>query len=516
MTRRINAIWRLSLALVAAVLATWPADSALAQSKRALVIGNGAYTNVSPLTNPVNDAADLSSVLRSLGFVVDQHADLGQIELLRALQDFQREAMGADIALIYYAGHGIEVERRNYLIPVDADLRSDRDINFRSVPLDLAIQAVEGAGKLSVVIMDACRDNPFLKQMTRTTRSIGRGLAAVEPEGNTLVAYAAKEGTVALDGAARNSPYAAALMQTLQEPGVEIGKVFRRVRDRVLETTNGAQEPFLYGSLSAEDIYLNPPVAREAPPPAAVSALTVPVAEHAVEITFWNSIAGSGDPRDFEDYLSQYPNGSFAGLATRRLEALSAPPPDPAPATRDAQVAAADPAAEPARSAAYRPTRAEVREVQERLNALDHDAGPVDGSFGPRTARAIEDYQRARGETPNGVISEKLITDLRADVTPGVLSEYRAAVAKAAAARQSERAHVAPTPAASQPTPVKPPVEEAADPPPVESATSGPPAKEPEASSIFGGSATVNEPDYSDGFQRRRKQREQRDSWSNP
>lgn len=510
-----RALWRRAAVVIALVTATLRLDPALATTqKRALVIGNSSYAHVSPLSNPRNDAADLAAVLKELGFAVDQYNDLGQIELLRALQNFQKQAANADIALIYYAGHGIEVERRNYLIPVDAELRSDRDINFRSVSLDLALQAVEGAGTLSVVILDACRDNPFLKQMTRSTRSIGRGLAAVEPEGNTLVAYAAKEGTVAQDGEIRNSPYATALMQTLREPGVEIGKVFRRVRDRVLESTNGVQEPFLYGSLSAEDIYLNPPTefaAIEAAPAVYVRP-TAPAEDPSVEIAFWNSIADSSDPRDFEDYLAQYPNGAFTGLAQRRLDALtvSAPPPRQEIAGRD--VAAIEPMSEPQLS--YIPTRADVRETQERLNALGYDAGPVDGSFGPRTSRAIDAYQRSKGMRSDGLISAALLSGLRADVSPNMLSDHRAAIAKAAAARKAAR--VSATPARAEAAPAAAPsaaqVTAGAKAEPAAEATRAP-AEEPRSSSLFGGSVTVDEPDYSDGFQKRRNQREQRGSW---
>lgn len=276
------------------------ASVAAAGARVALVIGNSGYINVPNLQNPANDANDIGDVLEQLGFEVDRRIDLSQIELLRALKEFQRRTITADVAVIYYAGHGIEIDRQNYLIPIDATLKTDRDIAFEAVTLETALLAVEGAKVLSLVIVDACRNNPFVATIKRTSasRSIGRGLALVEPARNTLVAYAAKEGTQAYDGDGRNSPYASALIRTLEEPGIEIGKVFRRVRDRVLDATNGAQEPFLYGSLSADDIFLNPPIQSE--PVVQPSQLTVTSPEsinRAMEITArWKFLSGTPSP----------------------------------------------------------------------------------------------------------------------------------------------------------------------------------------------------------------------------
>jgi uncharacterized caspase-like protein len=183
--------------------------------------------------------------------------DLGREKLIDALRGFAREAETADWALVYYAGHGIEANGTNYLVPVDAKLEVDRDIEYEAVPLNQVLSTVEGARKLRIVLLDACRDNPFTRQMRRTvaTRSIGRGLARVEPEGGTLVAYAAKDGQIALDGNGANSPFVAALVKHLPTPGVEINKLFRLVRDDVLAATGRKQEPFVYGSLPGEDFF---------------------------------------------------------------------------------------------------------------------------------------------------------------------------------------------------------------------------------------------------------------------
>jgi len=224
----------------------------------ALVIGNAAYSGVAVLPNPRRDAEVLAATLRGIGFQsVRLEADLQRDRLVETLRTFAREAETADWAVVYFAGHGLELAGTNYLIPVDARLETDRDVQFEAIALDQVLAAVEGARKLRLVILDACRDNPFARQMRRTTaaRSVGRGLGRVEPQGGTLVAYAAKDGEVALDGAEGNSPFVAAMVRYLPTPGIEIGKLFRLVRDDVMTATGRKQEPFVYGSLPGEDFY---------------------------------------------------------------------------------------------------------------------------------------------------------------------------------------------------------------------------------------------------------------------
>jgi TRAP-type C4-dicarboxylate transport system substrate-binding protein len=224
----------------------------------ALVVGNSSYKAATRLPNPARDAAAVAAALKSIGFQsVRLENDLTREKLVEALRDFAREAATADWAVVYFAGHGLEINGTNHLVPVDARLETDRDVHFETLPLDQVLTAVEGARKLRLVILDACRDNPFLRVMKRTvaTRSIGRGLARVEPDGGTLVAYAAKGGEVALDGDGANSPFVQALLKHLPTPGLEIGKLFRHVRDDVMTATGRKQEPFIYGSLSSEDFY---------------------------------------------------------------------------------------------------------------------------------------------------------------------------------------------------------------------------------------------------------------------
>jgi len=233
--------------------------SALAGNRIALVIGNSAYKNVPALTNPARDADTIASSLRAVGFkTVQLRNDLTRENLTDALQSFAAEADKADWAVVYFAGHGLEVNGTNYLIPVDARLAIDRDVEFEAVPLDRVMSAVSGAKRLRLVLLDACRDNPFANQMRRSvaTRSIGRGLTNVEPEAGTLVVYAAKHGQVALDGDGGNSPFVTALTKRMNTPGLEVRRLFDHVRDDVLEMTNRAQQPFSYGSLpGSEDYY---------------------------------------------------------------------------------------------------------------------------------------------------------------------------------------------------------------------------------------------------------------------
>ena len=247
------------IAVTPASPAPAPQGTAPAGRRVALVVGNSAYEFVAKLTNPQRDAAAVAAALRGVGFQsVTVANDLTRERLVAALIAFSREADNAEWGVVYFAGHGIEVGGINYLIPVDARLRSDRDVELEGVSLNQVLGAVERARKLRLVLLDACRDNPFTSQMRRTlgTRSVGRGLASVEPEAGTLVVYAAKHGETALDGEGTNSPFAAALVKNLRTPGVEVRRLFDFVRDEVLETTNRRQQPYSYGSLPGrEDFY---------------------------------------------------------------------------------------------------------------------------------------------------------------------------------------------------------------------------------------------------------------------
>ena len=292
---------------------------ALAEKRVALVIGNSAYKNTLRLTNPVNDAALIGDMFKKAGFdAVDVKTDLNASEMRRALREFAGRVRDADMAVIYYAGHGIELDGTNYLIPTDAALETDADVYDEALPIDRVLVSIEPAKQLRLVILDACRDNPFAKTMKRTvaSRAIGRGLAKVEPTSpNTMIAFAAKAGSTASDGDSRNSPFATALADHLPKPGLDLRKAFGFVRDDVLRSTANKQEPFVYGSLGGDDVPLVP----------AKPAATGPQANPQSELRRDYELALQLGTRDgWEAFLAQYPEGFYANLAKGQLNKIGA------------------------------------------------------------------------------------------------------------------------------------------------------------------------------------------------
>jgi formylglycine-generating enzyme required for sulfatase activity len=268
---------RLLAAILGALTGLQPAH---AEKRVALVIGNAGYRAVAALPNPRKDARDVAAALRAAQFAeVVEGYDLGVREMQRALSQFEDKATGADWAVVYYAGHGIEVDGRNYLVPVDAQLKRATDVEDEALSLDRVLARVATARKLQLVILDACRENPFRRRMAGVaTRTVGeRGLARIEPaHPNVIVAYAARDGHVALDGRpGDNSPYARALLKYLAEPGLELGKFFRKVRDDVLADTGGRQRPFEYGSLTGQDLFFRPGAVADVQPLRRPAPLTV-------------------------------------------------------------------------------------------------------------------------------------------------------------------------------------------------------------------------------------------------
>ncbi len=233
------------------------ASAAPSAGKRvALVIGNSNYAHAGVLDNPVNDARGVTSSLRRLGFTVKDYYDLNRSQMVEALSDFGDLIAGADWAVVFYAGHGVEMDGTNYLIPIDVRLKRDSDVPLEGVSLNAVLAKVDAATQLGLVILDACRNNPFVTRMIRSAgakRSISQGLGRIEPEGNTAVAYAARHDTTADDGpTGGNSPFSEALLGHIEEPGTEIRILFGKVRDAVRRKTDRRQEPFLYSSLGGD------------------------------------------------------------------------------------------------------------------------------------------------------------------------------------------------------------------------------------------------------------------------
>jgi hypothetical protein len=253
-----------------------------ADRRVALVIGNSTYKSASSLPNTINDSTAIAALFKSIGFeVVISRADLGVVDFKRAVREFLLTAENSDIAVVYYAGHGVEIGGTNYLVPVDAKLGRDYDVEDEAVALDRIIWALQSVKRLRLILLDACRDNPFPgKLRSAGIRSTMKGgLAKIEDvSADTLVAYAAKAGSVSYDGDGGNSPYATALVKHLAEPGLDIRIALGRVRDEVISMTGGRQEPFIYGSLGGATIPLVPaPAAKkiepEPAPPVAVAKL---------------------------------------------------------------------------------------------------------------------------------------------------------------------------------------------------------------------------------------------------
>lgn len=363
-----------SLVLALAFVLAWGTE-VLAQ-RVALVIGNGAYVEAPPLENPANDATDIHAALTRLGFDSELVVDADRVSLERAIRRFGDRAVGAEAAMLFYAGHAVEVAGRNHLIPVSASIRSDRDLPFETVDVDAVMTQLEGRARVILLFLDACRDNPFrLRLAAQGTRGIaGTGLAAVRGPVGTLVAFSTAPGTVAQDGTGRNSPFTAALLRHIETEGLEVRPMLGRVRQTVREATGGAQIPWENASLEGE-FYFRPAATRtpavaalpvEAPRPAPPISTG---ADAATERLFWESIRDSRNPEEFEAYLRRYPDGVFTDLARTRIAALSgtrgvvrveppaatpapqtaAPPPAPAPALPPA------PPPDPPRAAAPSP-----------------------------------------------------------------------------------------------------------------------------------------------------------------
>jgi formylglycine-generating enzyme required for sulfatase activity len=305
------------LVVAALVLICQPAS---ATKRVALVIGNSHYKNAALLANPANDAAAIAATLKNAGFdAVDSRLDLQSTDMRRALRDFADQVRDADIAVVYYAGHGIEIGGTNYLIPTDAQLERDSDVYDEAFSLDRVLSAIEPAKQLRLVIVDACRNNPFADTMKRTvsSRATSRGLARIEPTtSNTLVAFAAKAGLTALDGTNKTSPYAEALVKHIATPGLDLRRAFGFVRDEVLRATGNRQEPYVYGSLGGEDFALVP-----APKPAALTPAASPEADIRRD---YELAAQVGNRAAMNAFLGQHPDGFYASLANLQLEKIEA------------------------------------------------------------------------------------------------------------------------------------------------------------------------------------------------
>jgi hypothetical protein len=298
-----------------------------AQEKRvALVIGNGAYQHAAPLPNPVNDASDLAGALRELGFDVIEGQDLTLTALGQRVREFARRAGGARVALFFYAGHGMQVGDRNYLVPIDARLEHPSDLDFETVEVDKILQQMQAEDRVNLVFLDACRDNPLARSLARSltgTRSatVEQGLAKIDAGRGTLIAFATSPKKVALDGGGRNSPFTAALLKHIRTPGMDIQRVLTRVTGDVEDSTNGTQSPWVHASLRY-DVVLKP--AEQAPSGPSIAVPQRPTAPDPCRdaAAHYRGAESLGTESAFEDHLKQFPACPFASLARGKLAAL--------------------------------------------------------------------------------------------------------------------------------------------------------------------------------------------------
>ena len=390
------------------------ADAAKADRRVAFVVGNGAYMNVAQLPNPPVDAKAMAAVLRNVGFEVVEGTNLTRDKMTERLLEFGKKAQGADVAVFFYAGHGIAISGTNYLLPIDADIKSEMDVKLgAAINIDLTLDQTMSDAKVKLVFLDACRDNPFAAKIksNASTRSVSvqTGLAEMKSGEGTLIAFATGPGQTALDGQeGTNSPFTRALIAHITTPGVEIQQAMTEVRAQVNEETNKGQLPWGHTNLIGS-VYLNP-AAAPAPGAAASSSAPAAVASTAggseVEVEFWRSVRESNKPEELNAYLTNYPNGQFKSLALARIASLENGPStttrnlttgiDPATFTEEASQTTED---------QIGLDKGQRRDVQRRLTGLGFDT-KVTGKFDDDTRAVITRWQAARGYPKTGFLNK--------------------------------------------------------------------------------------------------------------
>ena len=396
--RYLTAFFAFLLAALAGGLLTTPA---FCDVRVALVVGNSHYAGAAALDNPAHDASDLSDALTGLGFKTTLLVDASKRAMDRAVEQFARDSRTADVALFFFAGHGMQFQGRNYVVPVDAELKDEISVAYELTALDDLKSALQNSNGVKVLVLDSCRDNPLAEKLSRSMRVSSRdlrptqGFAPFERTSGMIVAYSTQSGQIAHDGSGRNSPFSAALLKELQTPRLELGTLFRRVQSDVFEATNGAQEPELSISLVPET-YLN---------------------MGDTDQTIWARIREKPDVDALRDFLAKYPHSFFAPDAAVRLKILtgSATPADETPKpppTREAKLDADKPAR--ALEAPSGPSEIDMaREARERLYALNFDPGPAEGPFGEAAREAVRQFERKTKLPVDGAVSQELLNRLR-------------------------------------------------------------------------------------------------------
>lgn len=313
---------RIALCLVLVALGVASARPAPANQRIALVIGNNAYPE-QPLFNPVNDARDVRAALEDLGFEVVSATDADLAAMQAALLEFTDRIEDGATALVFYAGHGVQAKGRNYLVPVDAQLDSESALRFQALEMNDVLEELEYSGsKLNVVVLDACRNNPFLRRL----RGASGGLAAVDAAAGTLIAYATAPGSVASDGSGGNGLYTEHFLEALRVPGLQVEAVFKQVRIGVADASGGEQIPWESSSLTGDFVFNQQPAAPAAGSlaPIAASGAGAGAPAAGAEVLFWDSVREDDDLAAYGAYLERFPAGTFAPLAEQRIARLRA------------------------------------------------------------------------------------------------------------------------------------------------------------------------------------------------
>ncbi|WP_315756616.1 MULTISPECIES: caspase family protein [unclassified Bradyrhizobium] len=403
------------------------AEAAKADRRVAFVVGNGAYKSVAQLPNPPVDAKAMAATLRNVGFDVVEGTNLTRDKMTEKLLDFGRKAQGADIAVFYYAGHGIAIAGTNYLLPVDADLKSEMDVKLGSaINIDVTLDQTMGDAKVKLVFLDACRDNPFAAKIKSNspTRSVSvqTGLAEMKSGEGTLIAFATGPGQTALDGeAGANSPFTRALISHIAQPGIEIQQAMTAVRAQVNEETSKGQLPWGHTNLIGA-VYLNPaaaPAATAATAGTTPAVATATVTAGEAELEFWRSVKDSNKPEELNAYLATYPNGQFKSLAMARIAAIEsgaintatrnvAKGVDPATYTEEGSQVSED---------QIGLDKTKRRDVQRRLTGLGFDT-KMTGVFDDQTRGVMKRWQAARGYPSTGFLTKLQHKALLAEPQP--------------------------------------------------------------------------------------------------
>ncbi len=372
------------------------ASASLADKRVALVIGNSAYKHAPALANPRNDADDIAAALTALGIEVVKGIDLDKSTMDRTIQKFSVALSGADVGIFFYAGHGLQVNGNNYLVPVDAELSTSIALEFEMVRLDLVQRIMEGESKTNIIFLDACRNNPLSRNLARAmgTRSaaIGKGLAAAESGVGTLVSFSTQPGNVALDGEGRNSPYTGSLVKSIGKPGEDVLAVLTAVRNEVLAATGDKQVPWENHALRSR-FYFKPaaPVALVQPVPKPAAGITAEAAERA-----WGAVKDTNNPVLLESFLRRFGDSFYSDLAKSRLSEINRANADPAKSGYDRDIAAADKGIEndPLDARAYN-RRANLYADTKR----DHDRAIADFTTGIELDPKLPFLFRNRGES---------------------------------------------------------------------------------------------------------------------